>query len=232
MDLRVIWSKKRKNISHYVDQLIRVFYSQAGISPTIKPQLPHLPAVSSTQTELSHLIMNHIIPRGSESVLSSFPHYSTNEVIKQILFKAFATVCRCKYRPKDSAKSHLRDAFEATQSSLKSLHTYRSGFEIAVNGTCLGLNLYALSLLQRIITWVGLFLCDTWDDDMVKFMIKEVHKISILCDESPHLTAFTQKTPCLRTWVNMVDICLYWCENANVFMGLKYERGNKITTEQ
>ena len=40
---------------------------------------------------------------------------------------------------------------------------------------------------------------------------------------------FTEATPCLRTWINMIDICLFWFENANTFMGLKYERGNKFT---
>ena len=227
---KVFWSRKSKSLSYYVNQLIKILYSQAGISPTIKPSLQYLPALSLTQTEYSHLFFNHVIPRAAESVTNSFNGYSTNnDATCKILHNVFRKICQCEYRAKDAAASNLRDATESTQSSLKSIHVYRSSFELAVHGITMGFGTLQLSLLQRIITWNGIFLCDTWDSITVEWLIDEAHSVAILIHESVEMDAFTVKTPCLRTWLNMVDYCLYWCENANVLMGLKFERGNKIT---
>ena len=206
--------------------------SQAGISPTIQPGLTDIPAISLTQTEYSHLFFNHIIPRACLCVTNSFNGYSSNEIIQQILFKTYRTVTACSFRPSDSAHSNLRDCTESTQTSLKSLYTYRSAFELAVNGQCMGFGTLQLSLLQKIMQWNGKFLCDTWDDKMVHWLINEAHKISVLLHESPLMNAFNDNTPCLRTWLNMVDFCLYWCENSNVFNGLKFEGANKITKNE
>ena len=224
-----LWSRKKKNLSYYVNELIKLMYSQAGISPTIKPGLNQLPTLTLTQTEYSHLFLNHILPRASECVVNSFHSYSSNETIQQLLYKSFAKVTDSSFRPSDCAKSNLRDCSENTQAALKSLHTYRSAFELAVHGQTLGFGTLQLSFLQRFIEWNGKFLCDTLDDTLVNHLINEAHKISILVHESPLMTAFTESTPCLRTWLNMVDFCLYWCQNANVFNGLHFESGNKIT---
>ena len=103
-----LWSRKRKNLSYYVNELIKLMYSQAGISPTIKPGLNELPTLTLTQTEYSHLFLNHILPRASQCVVNSFHAYSSNETIQQLLHKAFATVNDSSFRPTDCAKSHLR----------------------------------------------------------------------------------------------------------------------------
>ena len=87
VDDDIQWSRKKKQLSHYVSDLIKVLYSQAGISPTIKPGLPFLPALSAVQVEFSHLYLNHILPRACSAVKKSFPGYSTNSTIKSILNK-------------------------------------------------------------------------------------------------------------------------------------------------
>ena len=229
LDQTTTWSTKRKEISYYVNKLIRTMYSQAGVSPTIKPGISHLPNVTITSVEYAHNMFHHIFTRTCNGVKQSFPNFN-NETIHSILSQLWNVCCvSCIYRPADCCKSNLRDCSKTTQVSLKTIHTYRSAFELAVNGDVLGFGTMELSMLRRLVEWNGKWFCDTWNDDMIDWLIEEAHQIAILLNQSSLMPDFNDDTPCLRTWLTLVDICLFWFENAMVFLGLKFERGNKIT---
>ena len=229
LDSTTTWSTKRKEISYYVNKLIRTMYSQAGVSPTIKPGISHLPNVTITNVEYAHNMFHHIWTRTCNGVKQSFANFN-NETIHSILCQLWNVCCiSCIYRPADCCKSNLRDCSKTTQVSLKTIHTYRSAFELSVNGDILGFGTMELSLLRRLVEWNGKWFCDTWNDDMIDWLIEEAHQIAITLNQSDLMPDFNDDTPCLRTWLTLVDICLFWFENAMVFVGLKFERGNKLT---
>ena len=222
------WNNRQKNIAYYVNQIIELCYSQAGISPSIKPGLPHLPSVSLTQVEYAHLMFHHIFTRACQSVKDTFNRFNTNDKIEKIINKIwYYCVQKCKHRAKDCSRSNLRDSSEGKQVSLKTLQTYRSAFEMAVNGHVCGFGSLELSILRRIIEWNGKWFCDTWNENLVEWLIENCHEIIIQIDNTDSMTHFNDRTPCLRTWLNMIDVNAYWFSNANTFMGLKYEGQNK-----
>ena len=228
MEWTAKWQNRKKNIAHYVNQIIELCYSQAGVSPSIKPGLPHLPSVSLTQVEYAHLMFHHIFTRACQCVKDTFNRFSTSDKITKIVNKIWHyCVQNCKYRPKDCSRSNLRDSSTGKQVSLKTLQTYRSAFEMAVNGHVCGFGSLELSILRRIVEWNGKWFCDTWNQNLVEWLIQNCHEIIILIDNTESMHEFNDDTPCLRTWLNMVDVNAYWFANANTFMGLKYEGQNK-----
>ena len=120
-------------------------YSQAGISPTIKPGIPFLPTISLTQVEYAHLMFHHIFTRACKSVKESFEHFASNEQIQNILQQIWIYCTqKCTYRPKHCSKSNLRDSSEGKLVTLKTIHTYRSAFELAVHGQVFGFDTLAM----------------------------------------------------------------------------------------
>ena len=214
--------------SAYCTELMDSWLSQAGISPTIRPGIPFLPCCTLTQPEYSHDMFNHIFTRLCQCVLNTNPSYNSNNQTHQVINKIFDTVCRSLYRPSCCSISRLRHTSDRSIGSQKSIHIYRSAFELSVHGLVLGFDSFAVATLQRLIEWNGKFLSDTWDDQMIDWLTSECHSIAILLSESQVMSEFNSNTPCLKTWINLMDIGVYWCQNANVFVGLKFESGNKI----
>ena len=227
------WSNRNKPADFYIFKLIDAIYKQAGISQTIKPGLPHLPALSMQQVEFGHMMWLHILPRQCECVVKSFVGYdNTNNIAKEFHKQCYDTLCASIYRPKNAHRTNLRDCTTRMRGVLKAMTAYRSAFELSIHGSAMGFGTFEMTLLQRTIEWNGKWMCDTWDDDLVNYLIDECHELVILCDTSPKMKPFNNKTPCLRTWLNLIDICLYWTENANIFMGMKFDGHNKRTKKK
>ena len=223
------WRNKKKPISYYIQKMIQMFYSQSGISPTIKPGIPYLPCISLSQVEYAHLMFHHILPRICKSVKHSFAGFKSNKQIQEIFHQLWHVLTNQPGRPKDFPTTNLRDSSKGKKVKLKSLTTYRAAFELAVHGSVFGFDNYLISLLQQTLQWNGRFLSQNLHEAVIDELTDSCHKICIQLSESNKMTDFTADTPCLRTWLNLVDICLYWCPNAKFFFGLKYEGGNKWT---
>ena len=145
------WSRRKKPVSYYVNEMMSLMFRQAGISPSIKPSIPYLPTVSLTQVEFTHNMMNHILTRICKDTKNSMFGFETNDTVRAIANNIWYKLIDCDFRPSDCGITHLRDSDKDQQTNLKSVAVFRSAFELAVHGGCIGFNSFNLSILQDLI---------------------------------------------------------------------------------
>lgn len=230
------WTRTNEDLvkQYEDDELGTTIYTQlqsiwrrAGISPTMAPLLKHLPTLSLIKVELSHMMYHHIIPLICSVIKNSFVNFNTH-TISSLFEAAWPRLTRGKYRPSMYKRTFLKNCNEGTKVTLKTINVYNSAFELAVHGTIFGFDPRLLNVLERVITWGGVFFCDTVSLDIIDWLKTEVLNICILIESIPEMKAIFANKQCLYIWLNMVHYNLYYEDIPITNFGLMWEGKHQV----
>ena len=218
--------KFRNKITSSIDLLKR----KAGIALTGVPSLSFLPSLNLAVPEIMHNTMDGILGGLAKKALESVPGLHQNAAISKIYNETFQKLSRSsKFRTSTLPATNLFKGSSKGLQTSKAINTYISAFTLGLVGDVIGVDPFILETLQKMLTWLGLFHSPTLNGNNIDKLVALCDEICERIESNPFLALHFWQKGQIRVWRNLNQKKLYWIASADRFIGMIFERLNKLS---
>ena len=237
------WHRVKKNITHLdlstkfiqkfrnkIKSSIEILKRKAGIALKGIPSLSFLPSVNLAVAELMHNTIDGILGAIASVAIDSIKHIKNNAAMFRLYDETFRHLAyENGYRSSLTPSTHLFRGGGKGLKTSKAINTYISSFTLGVVGDALGVDPAILSTLRKMLTWLGLFHSPTLTGAKVVKLVNLCDEICQDIEKIPKLAKFFWNKGRIRVWRNLNQIKLFWLNSADRFIGMIFERLNKLS---
>lgn len=212
------WSK---NIRNLADQILKI----SSISSTAN-DYHIIPILGLTLVEIMHLFYNHLVGTICTELKKSFGNWQNPDTRNLVNGMWHNIVIKNPYRPSYSPTTNMQHTNSKEKVAMKAVNVSASAFEFGLISELAAMSPLYASILRKINQWIGNFMSDTLDEELLKRLMKDMNNIIDQILSDPVLTKAFKKKQTLQCWQNLMYITMYWLPIAWAHSSAKFERGN------